>query len=451
MTVVVSVEDVGPCKKQLKVEVPAPDVEAEIQRVVREYGHRVKIPGFRKGKVPQELVRRRFQKDIDQEVVERLLPKYWQQAQEETAIDPLLPPEVDEVQDLIPGAPLTFTASVETRPQIQLRNTTDFDLPNPPVDPGTMEIDDTLEDLRKQVSEWTPVERPAAQGDQVTAQIFEIRDDGTEGPAQPLEVEVGDRRVPEELSLALTGLTAGRETTFSHQVTHGEGDEAHSHEHRFRVEVQAVKERDLPPLDDAFAAKVSPEFATFDALREAVVGRLRANKENVRREQRYTALLDQLRERHPLELPAGVVRQEVERMVRDEAESLARQGVDPSRAGLDWGQVAEQMNPAAERRVHARLLLDAIAEAESIDVSEPEFEGALALLARAQNTSTSQLRRSLDENGRLQNLRGQLRRDKTVRRLLGEENELPGALAGGDTGNVGDIGDIGGESERKDV
>src|SRR6185369_3973931 len=185
---VVSIEDVGPCKKQVKVEVPAPEVQAEMDRVVREYGQRVKIPGFRKGKVPQELVRRRYQKDIDQEVVERLLPKYWQKAQAESAIDPLLPPEVDEVQDLTPGSPLTFTASVEARPQIELRNITDFNLPDPPVDPGTMDVDDTLEDLRKQASDWVPVERPAAQGDLVEAEIFELQHDGTEGPAQQVEV-----------------------------------------------------------------------------------------------------------------------------------------------------------------------------------------------------------------------------------------------------------------------
>ena len=437
MSVVVSIEDVGPCKKQLKVEVPAPEVEAEIQRVVKEYGHRVKIPGFRQGKVPQELVRRRFQKDIDQEVVERLLPKYWQQAQTESAIDPLLPPEVDEVQDLIPGSPLTFTASVETRPEIQLKNIADFNLPDPPVDPGTMEIDDTIEGLRKQAALWVPVERPAALGDKVTAEVFETRHDGTEGPAQPLEIEVGDKRAPEELSSALRGLSVGEEAPFTHQVEgHGEGSEAH--EHLFRVKVQAIEERDLPPLDAAFAAKINPEWQSFDELREAVVARLKENKANARREQRYAALLDQLRERHPFELPVGVVRQEVERMVRDEAESLARQGVDPNRAGLDWERVAEEMNPVAERRVHARLLLDAIAEAESIQVSDAEFEGALALLARAQNTSTSQLRRSLDENGRLPNLRAQLRRDKTVRRLLGEESEtLPTSEDAGEAGEAG--------------
>src|SRR5687767_7413048 len=110
MSVVVSVQDVGPCRKQLTVEVPAPAVEAETARVVAEYGRRAKIPGFRAGKVPTELVRRKFQKDIEREVVDRLLPRYWHQAQAESSIDPLLPPEVDEVADLVPGSPFTFTA-----------------------------------------------------------------------------------------------------------------------------------------------------------------------------------------------------------------------------------------------------------------------------------------------------------------------------------------------------
>ena len=120
MSVVLSLEDVGPCRKQLRVEVPAPAVEAETERVIREYGQRVRLPGFRKGKVPVELVRRRFAKDIEQEVKERLLPRYWKQAQAESAIEPLLPPEVDEVAELEPGLPLTFTATVETRPRIEL-------------------------------------------------------------------------------------------------------------------------------------------------------------------------------------------------------------------------------------------------------------------------------------------------------------------------------------------
>ncbi len=138
MSVVVSQQDVGPCRKQLTVEVPAPAVEAEIAaRRPASIGRRVRIPGFRQGKVPTDVVRQRFAKDIEQEVVERLLPRYWRQAQAESSIEPLLPPELAEQPVLKPGEPITFTAAVEIRPEIELRNVKDFDLPDPEIEPGS--------------------------------------------------------------------------------------------------------------------------------------------------------------------------------------------------------------------------------------------------------------------------------------------------------------------------
>jgi trigger factor len=202
------------------------------------------------------------------------------------------------------------------------------------------------------------------------------------------------------------------------------------HEQKFRVKVDEVKERDLPPLDDAFAAKVNPEFATFEALREAVVVRLRQQKDEKRREARHQALLDQLRDRHPIELPQGVVRREVEGMVQDYAENLSRRGVDVEKAHIDWGRVGEEMAPMAEKRVHARLLLDAVADHRELAVTEEEFERTLAVLARAQGVSTPVLRRKLDEDGRLTSLRSQLRREKTIRTLLGEPDEDTPAASG---------------------
>lgn len=437
MSVVVSLQDVGPCRKQLTVEVPAPAVEAEEQRIVKEYGARARIPGFRAGKVPARIVRQRFAEEIEREVVERLLPRYWHQAQAEASIDPLMPPEVEEVKERQPGEPLTFVAVVETRPQIELRNTRDFDLPSPSTEPGEMEIDDAVEDLRKRIAEWVPTERAAARGDMVSAELTRLSGaHGEEASGEPetdtVNVEVGDERVWEELTLALSGLSAGQETTFTRRHEHPAEEEGGApvvHEEKFRVRVQAVQERDLPSLDDDFAAKISPEFKTLGELRDAIARRLRQNKVEQRREQRERALLEQLRERHPLELPQGVVRREVESLVNDYAQSLAQRGVDVEKVQMDWNRVATDMMPLAERRVHARLLLDAIADKDSLQVGEEEFERALAVLARAQNTSTPQLRRALDEDGRLTSFRSQLRRDKTIRHLLGDDT---GAFGAGD-------------------
>jgi len=427
MSVVLSLEDVGPCRKQLKVEVPAPAVEAETQRVVHEYGQRVRLPGFRKGKVPAELVRRRFAKDIEQEVKERLLPRYWKQAQAESAIDPLLPPEVDEVAELQPGEPLIFVATVETRPQIELRNIADFDLPDPEVEPGTLEVEEAIENLRRQVAEWVPVERPAARGDRVSLEITALASvDHPEERTDAVQVEVGDPQVWPELSEAVRGLSVGEEAAFTRRHEHPpaeEGGEPHVHEQAFRGAIKAIEERDLPPLDDAFAAKVSSDLPTFEALREALVGRLRETRREQRREQRHRALLDQLRERHPIDLPQGVVRREVEQLVQESAEDLARRGVDVKRAQINWNRMAGDLEPVAERRVHARLLLDAIAEERGVAVSEEEFERTLAVLARTQGVTTPVLRRKLDEDGRLSTLRSQLRREKTIRALLGEPDD----------------------------
>ncbi|MGE5233256.1 MAG: trigger factor [Acidobacteriota bacterium] len=411
MSVVVSVEEVGPCRKKLAIEVPAAAVSAEMDRVVAEFGRQARIPGFRKGKVPTNLVRQRFAHDIEHEVVDRLLPRFWRQAQAESNLDPLLPPQVENVE-LRAGEPLRFVATVEVRPPIELGNTKDFQLPEPTSDPTGEEVDRALEDLRRNVADWVVVERPAARGDRVAARLADLG--SSEGP-QPVSFEVGDPAVWEELGVAASGLQAGQATELVRK--HGEGE--HVHEHRYRLEVTEVREQRLPDIDDEFAKKLG-NFEDLPALKKDVEARLGAAKRIERRRQREQALIDQLRERHPVPLPEGVVEHEREQLMQEFAENLARRGVDPERAQVDWQRLADDLKPQAEKRVHARLLLDAVAQAEDVTVSEEEFERALGSIARLEGRSTSAVRQALDEAGRLGQLRAQLRREKTLDRLLGE-------------------------------
>lgn len=415
MSVVLSVEDVGPCRRQLKIEVPQPAVEAEAARVLGDYGRRARIPGFRKGKVPPALVRRHFGKEIDQEVLERLVPRYWRQAAAEKGIEALLPPRVGDV-DLAEGKPLTFTAVVEVRPEIELRNTSDFDLPNPPVEASKEEVRSALDDLRRGHARWIPVERAAATGDRARIAIRELGGDGAdEATDQEMEIEVGSPQIWEELSLAVTGLAPGQEGRFERQE--GEGEQARTRS--FAARLVELKEPKLPELDAEFAAHLG-KFASVEELEADIAKRLSAVKQDEARRQREVAMLDQLTERHTFPLPDGVVHEEVENLLRDYAESLARRGVDLEKAELDWQKLGEQARPQAERRVRARLLLDAIAGRDAVEVGEEEFEQALALMARVQGLPTVAMRQKLDENGQLAGLRAQMRREKTVRRLLGE-------------------------------
>lgn len=422
MSVVIAFEDLSPCRKQLTVEVPAPAVEAEAQRVVREYGRRVKLPGFRKGKAPASIIHSRFRDEIDREIVNRLVPRYWQQAQAEKSLDPILGPQIENV-DLREGAALTFVATVEVRPEIELSDDRDFEYPETDPEPTEVEIDEVLERLRRQAAPWEIVDRTAAQGDRVSIELRESGEEPSSDDPQPLEIELGDDAVWEELRLAVTGLGAGQEADFSREEEPPPGSEGDTRRRSFHLKVHEVKEQQLPALDDDLAAKIS-DADSLDALREMIRDNVREQKASEARRQQEQALLDQLIDRNPFPLPEGVVGQEVDKVLHDYADNLARSGVDVEQAGLDWSGMAQQARPQAERRVRVRLLLDAVAEADEVDVEEEEFETMLAAIARAQKQSPLVVRQSLDKSGRLGELRRQMVRDKALKRLMGEEETL---------------------------
>ena len=418
MSVVLSIEEVGPCRKQLKIEVPAPVVEAETERVVGEFRRSARLPGFRQGKVPKHVIQSKYQADIEKEVVERLLPRFWRQAEAESELDPLLPPSVDEV-DLKPGEALTFLASVEVRPEIDLGDIENFELPDPEVEPAAEDLEKAIEDMRRAVAEWVEVDRAAGQGDLVTGSLLALDDDAESQEPHEVSFEIGDPQVWEELSIEVTGKKTGQSGEFERRQ--GAGDDLVVQ--KFHIDIASIKERDLPELNDELAARVG-EFATVAELEADIRERLKRAKSVDRDQKRERALVDQLRERHPVELPAGVVDQEIEGMLRDYAQNLADSGVDLERADMDWQALSEQVRPQAERRVHARLLLDAVARKTDTEVDEDEFERTLSTIARAQKSSTTAIRRELDRTGRLSGLREQMRREKTLRTLMGSEPEI---------------------------
>ncbi len=420
MSVVLSLEQTGPCERRLRIEVPAPAVEAELSRVAQEYRRQARLPGFRKGKVPVDVVRRRFGEEIERETVERLVPRYWRQAQAETRLEPLLPPRIEEVA-FQPGEPLVFRAVVETRPEIRLGELAAFDLPSFDATVTEAEVDLALEDVRRQAARWLPVERAAARGDLVEGDLAET---GTGSPGQRVAFEVGDANVWEELSIAVEGARAGQAVDFSRRSGETEGVA----EQRYRLALTSVRERELPTVDDALAHRVG-EFPSLEALRADLAGRLSTAKQREGGRRRERALLEQLRERHPLSLPAGLVEHEVEHLLREYAESLRLQGVDPQRAEVDWSALGAELGPQAGRRVHARLLLDAAADQLGLRATDEELEATLAALGRVQGRSAHAVRQALDRSGRLGELRAQLARDKTLRRLLGEETDAAASAA----------------------
>ncbi len=429
MTVVVKKREIGSCRQEIVIEVPAEEVDAEYLRVARDYRRRARLDGFRKGKAPLDLIRQRFAEAIGEDVSERLAPRYWTLAREEEDVHAMLPPSVGPV-DVVPGQPLRFTVTVDVEPEVEIGDDRSFELPQPETEPTEAEVDEVLEQVRLERSTWVPVDRSAARGDRVRGKVHRAampgydeqaagdgddNDDDNRGPAShDIDLELGDERVWPELTDNLTGLSAGQTATFERV----EQEDNIERQRRYDVEVHEVLERKLPDVDDDWAGGLAASIGSVDDLLQNLRSQVEARKMETARQQRTDALLDQLRERYPVDLPEAVVEREALQMARSYANNLARQGVDLEQQQLPWEQMMEEIRPQAGKRAHASFLLDRIAREDGIEPTPQDLERALDVMARARNTHRGRLRRELERDGGLEMLKIELRRDRTVQALL---------------------------------
>ncbi len=440
MAVVVTKREVGLCRHEFDIEVPAEEVDAEFLRVARDYRRRARLDGFRKGKAPLDLIRQRFAEAIGEDVSERLAPKYWNLAREEEDVHAMLPPSVGPVE-VVPGQPLRFAVTVDVEPEVDIGDDRSFELPQPETAPTEAEVDEVLEQVRLERATWVPVDRSAARGDRVRGKVHRAampgfdadaagagEDADRNGPAtHDIDLELGDERVWPELTDNLTGLSAGQTATFERV----EQEDSIERQRRYGIELHEVLERKLPEVDDDWASGLAASIGSVDDLRENLRGQVEARKVEAAGHQRSDALFDQLRERYPVTLPEAVEEREAFQMARSYANNLARRGVDLEQQQLPWEQMMEEIRPQAGKRAHASFLLDRIAREDGIEPTREDLERALEIMARARNTNRGKLRRELERDGGLEMLKIELRRDKTVQALL--EANAPADGSGGET------------------
>ena len=383
----ISIETVSPVERKLTIEVPPERVAKELDKAYVGVGRRAKLPGFRPGHIPRAVLERNFKSEVERDVAERLVNLTFVEAAQEKGIEPVATPNVSLDGPLVPGTTFKFSAKVEVRPAISPRDYRGLAVTRnaPVVTDDTVQAE--LEKLRDRFGTLRPLEGRdlAVEGD--WAQIdHEGTIDGLpfEGSAaQGVSVRAAQGKVEEGNIAQLVGKKVGDSVEFEEPfaVDH-RNKQLRGKIAQMKVTLRGLQLRQLPPLDDDFAKQVGVEgLGTLEALR----GRIRGDLE--RREQRKAegefkdALIKAALARNDFEVPPSMVERTIDNMLESTVDRFSRMGLDVAQLDLDVARLRADLREQALLQVRGSLLLDAVAEAEKIEIGAEDVQAELARLA----------------------------------------------------------------------
>jgi len=428
--------DVSETRKNLVVEIPSTVVDAEIDKVSRDYSKAARIPGFRPGKVPAKVVRQRFRDQILHDVAHGLIPRAVDEALRERGIEPVDTPDIQQVV-VLEGQPLKFTAAFETVPPIDVGDYASLTVhrKRPQVDEAA--VDAALTQLRERAARYEPIEgRGAEAGDSVLMDLVRTARKAAEEPLivipgqsapEPdtesdkhdnVTVDIGAPANPPGFDDALVGIVAGESRSFDVQYPEDYAvKELAGQTVRYDVTVKAIRKRVVPDLDDEFAKDLG-EFESLDALRSRVRADLEHEAAHEAERDMRAELLGQLASRVQFEVPPALLDREIDRRVEEFVRRLLEQQIDPTRTNINWEEFRERQREPAAQSVRSALALDEVARREHITVSDEEIEAEIARYAERAGRSPAAVRARLEKEGGLTRLYTGLRRDKAVSFLL---------------------------------
>lgn len=406
----------GLSRRHLDVEVPADAVAEAFEQKASHFSRRLKLPGFRKGKIPKELVKSRFRSEILNEVVQDLVPRALERALDQRSLTPLDHPHIGKVAVEL-GKPLQFRASFEVMPQIEPRDYKGVAATERKPSVGEEEIQKRLESLRERAARYDPVEgRSARDGDYVLGTLHEQPASGP-GPARKREsfvLELGSSVYHPALHEKLQGARPGDTLAFEASFPADHPDPRRAGKKlAVRFEVKEIKEKILPPLDDELAKELG-ELASLAELRDQVRKQAEADARREAQQELRQQLLDKVLEANRFEPPEALVELELDRRIEEVARSLIERGIDPERSGVDWRALREGQRESAARAVRISILLDRISEREGLRESEEELGREIERVATELKRSPEAVRAQMMKEGDLARLRGRLRREKAV-------------------------------------
>ncbi len=398
-----SVEVLSPTRVRLDVEVPYADLEPHVANAYKKVAAQVNIPGFRKGKIPASMIDQRVGRGtVMDEAINSALPLFYGQAAREHNVAVIGRPEVD-VKEFVDNDKLVFTVEVDVRPKVVLPDFSKITVEVDDVVVADADVDEQIESLRTRFGTLTTVEREVKNGDFTTLDMTAFIDgkevDG--GQANDISYEVGSDKMIDGLDEKLIGMKAGDVKTFETQlVGQQEGEKG-----EVTVTVKAVKERELPPVDDAFA-KLASEFDTLAELKTDFVARLERVKKMEQGAQARDRLVEKLLSDNEIPVPDNLVELEV----NDHLEGEGRLEDAEHRAEVD-GQVRSSLK--------SDFLLDAIVSAEEVQITEIELTEYLVRTSQRYGMAPQQFAEELQKAGQIQQLVAEVTRAKALASVLG--------------------------------
>jgi trigger factor len=404
------------CKRELLIEIPVDAVTKEADKVVARYSRSVRVPGFRPGHAPAHIVRQRYREEIKSEVVQLLVPKFFNDAVKERQLSAVSEPEFEDLK-FEEGQSLTCKATFEVLPEFELKEYKGIEVKEEPVNVTEAEVNKGLEELRESAATYEVVsDRPAEDGDDVTVS-YQGRDrkDPKAEPIEGREIVIHlDAQDGGTFDEHLRGAKAGDRREF--EVSYPEDSPSKRLAGKtisYRVEVHGIKRKVLPGVDDELARTVS-EFSTVEELRGKVRQDVeRLQRRNIERTVRQK-LVEELLKRHEFPVPESMVKDQLEHRMKSAVAQLVAQGIDPRLAQLDWGKLREKMQPEAEHAVRAAIILERIAGAEKIEVSEEELDQRIREIAQQRGEAPAAVKTRLTRDGGLATLQSSCRSQKAL-------------------------------------
>jgi trigger factor len=419
--------DISPTKKEIKIEIEPAQIRTAYDRISDEYAKAATVPGFRRGHAPRSVVRNRYKSEIRSEVLRELLPDAVNSAIGEHSLSAIGEPDVHldntDALETLGDKPITVKVGVEVFPEVTLATYKGLDAVKR-IRPVTEDdIDKAIEGLREASASMQPVEDRAAElGDTVTINVqgtFVDQSDEEDIKVEDVEVVLGGEGVQPEFTENLKGTKPDESRDF---IVDYPADFTSAglagKKVDYKVQVTAVRRRELPEVDDEWAKSLGDEFDSVSTLRAKIKGDLEQRSGHESSHRLRSDVMKKLLEGHQFEVPQTLVDQQASHRLESVVRDMIARGIDPRNRDVNWDGAREELKVQAEEDVRATMLLDRIADEEKIDVSDDEVEAEIDAIANASRQPREQVRAALTKDGGERSIAHRLRNRKALDFLI---------------------------------